>query len=191
MKEGTVVQVKGTNNTYCKHGASYHYNYFESTADFSLSGNIMSLIYGTNFRNQTELPAESKYNFCSMFYNNSHLTSVNDLVMPATTLREECYAYMFEGCSKLVTAPTLPALTGATNCYKEMFKGCTYLKYIRVMLADPQNGAFTTDWLPTWTNEQIAAGEATQGIFFYNSSATTWPTGANGIPNGWTAIPLN
>ena len=34
---------------------------------------------------------------------------------------------MFEGCTKLITAPELPATTLADYCYEKMFYGCTSL----------------------------------------------------------------
>ena len=48
-------------------------------------------------------------------------------VLPATTLAYECYSYMFQGCTKLTTAPVLPATSLASSCYQYMFKGCTSL----------------------------------------------------------------
>lgn len=42
--------------------------------------------------------------------------------LPAQTLADYCYAYMFEGCARLVHAPSiLPATTLAKGCYKGMF----------------------------------------------------------------------
>ena len=46
---------------------------------------------------------------------------------PNVTLQEMCYAYMFEGCTALTTAPELPAMEIPKSAYKEMFRGCTAL----------------------------------------------------------------
>ena len=60
-----------------------------------------------------------------MFSSCSSLTQAPAL--PATTLAESCYEYMFEYCTSLAQAPSLPATTLASSCYKYMFYGCTSL----------------------------------------------------------------
>ena len=42
-----------------------------------------------------------------------------------TTLADNCYSGMFNGCTGLTTAPSLPATTLAKSCYFSMFDGCT------------------------------------------------------------------
>ena len=54
------------------------------------------------------------------------LTTPNN-ILPATILANECYAYMFAGCTSLVASPELPAVTLADACYMFMFSGCTAL----------------------------------------------------------------
>lgn len=185
-----VVKVRGLNNTYCIYSAgSWYYQFFHSTANYSLSGNIMSLIYGENFKqNETSFPSGSSYNFSCMFYdmigingnNNTQLEDIDGLVMPATTLRQSCYESMFQGCTNLVTAPLLPATAGVTDCYKNMFNGCSSLTTVKSMLHDPST-SYTSGWL---------SGVNSEGSFFYSKGVTTWPTGANGIPSGWAAYDI-
>ena len=43
------------------------------------------------------------------------------------TMANNCYKYMFDGCTSLISAPELPATTLANNCYNSMFYGCTAL----------------------------------------------------------------
>ena len=43
------------------------------------------------------------------------------------TMDNNCYRYMFQGCTSLISAPELPATTLANNCYNSMFFGCTSL----------------------------------------------------------------
>ena len=127
---------------------------FSSTANFTAAGNVMSLLYGDNFENQTSLsgkdyalrnlfagcttltnidnmslPARTLSTSCyrGMFSGCTSLTSVVNLVLSATTLAENCYNRMFYGCTSLTTAPELPATTLAENCYDSMFYGCTSL----------------------------------------------------------------
>ena len=60
-----------------------------------------------------------------MFSGCSSLTTAPEL--PATTLADSCYASMFQGCTSLTSAPELPATTLADYCYKSMFSDCTSL----------------------------------------------------------------
>ena len=99
---------------------------FTSSNKFDVECNVMSLLYGDNFINQTDLTGKN-YCFPSLFAFNTNLVNANNLVLPATTLSFYCYGGMFQGCTSLVTAPELPATTLTMNCYNTMFKGCTSL----------------------------------------------------------------
>jgi hypothetical protein len=76
----------------------------------------------------TDIP--SAYCFYDLFRNSNGITSVSDDFLPATTLTNYCYAYMFQGCTSLTTAPELPATTLTEGCYAYMFQGCTSLKSV-------------------------------------------------------------
>ena len=99
---------------------------FSSTGEYNAYGNVMSLYYGDDFENKTDL-TEKDYAFAELFFENINLVDVSNLVLPATTLSIECYAGMFQGCTSLTTAPSLPATTLANYCYDSMFYGCTSL----------------------------------------------------------------
>ena len=64
--------------------------------------------------------------FAYMFNNCTSLTTA-PTILPATTLQRSCYSYMFNGCTALTNAPELPATTLDRMCYSNMFKGCTSL----------------------------------------------------------------
>ena len=98
---------------------------FSSTGKFNAEGNIMSLLYGDVFVGQTSLNGKD-YAFCQLFANSSVVNAEN-LVLPATTLADYCYQYMFRDCTNLTTAPELPATTLVNRCYYGMFYGCTSL----------------------------------------------------------------
>lgn len=100
-----------------------------STATYDIQGNVMSLLYGDNFINQTNLSDKSAA-FRYLFRPKSGLLgtiSAKNLILPATTLSTNCYNEMFAGCTLLTQAPSLPATTLASSCYKSMFLGCTSL----------------------------------------------------------------
>ena len=97
--------------------------------------------------------------------------------LPARTLADGCYNGMFQNCTKLTTAPELPATALADGCYGSMFNGCTSLNYIKCLATDISAYYCTTDWV---------RGVASTGTFVKPSSMTSWTTGVNGIPKGWT-----
>lgn len=196
---GDKIYVRGTNATYCiKSGSTYYYNYFRTTGAYELSGNIMSMTWGSDFEDKTAFKDGSTFTFCSLFYNpqfgantNRTLESVDGLVLPATSLVTSCYESMFEGCQNLVSAPLLPATAGATDCYKNMYKNCSALTTVKSMLYYPSTN-YTSGWLD---------GAASRGTFFYSKKATTedaqgktiptWPTGTtDGIPTNWAAYDI-
>ena len=105
-------------------------SFFSSTCEFDAQGNVMSLLYGDNFNSERTI--ENNYAFCSLFYdydgeNACEMVNAKNLSLPATTLANGCYQYMFYGCTSLTIAPELPATTLANYCYASMFQGCTSL----------------------------------------------------------------
>ena len=99
-----------------------------ATGDVNVYGNVMSLIYGDNFYGHRDLTEVTTYEnlFSELFYK-SPIVNAENLILPATTLSENCYNKMFRSCTKLITAPKLPATTLAKDCYSFMFAGCTSL----------------------------------------------------------------
>ena len=59
----------------------------------------------------------------------------------------ECYAYMFQNCTSLTTAPDLPATTLSAYCYDNMFVGCSKLASVRISyngaVVEAPEGAFS------------------------------------------------
>ena len=125
VNTGDKIQFRGSNTSYGEYASSYS-TFGNSTAEFKVEGNIMSLIDKNNFATATTL--ESNYAFNGLFNGCTRLTSAENLILPATTLADGCYYNMFAGCSSLTTAPKeLPADTLTTNCYAQMFWNCTSL----------------------------------------------------------------
>jgi len=138
---------------------------FSCTAPCYIYGNVMSLLYKENFATATTLPRDNIFYGLFSGTNNKSLAiyshPTKDLLLPATTLTEQCYrlmfAYsclsrapelpaetlsyqcygnMFQGCASLTTAPaTLPATTLTEFCYGGMFSGCTSLTTAPVLPA--------------------------------------------------------
>lgn len=147
---GEIIQFRGFSSA-----GTYGSTFSGSTPEFRVYGNIMSLIYGDDFRGQTVLPDTGRggsfgrlFQFCTgltdtqklklpatslvtdcysfMFWGDTSLVTTPE-ILPASTLTEWCYAGMFSGCSSLTAAPELPATTLANDCYTGMFAGCTSL----------------------------------------------------------------
>lgn len=121
INTGNKVYFRGT-NTYISSSSS-NYSTFSPTCSFKANGNIMSLLYGDDFKGQVSLSGKNNC-FYNLFYNSK---IVKAPVLPATTLANNCYNKMFNTCTSLTTAPELPATTLATFCYSSMFSACSSL----------------------------------------------------------------
>ena len=109
-----------------------YYNYITTSTQSNVGGNIMSLLYGDTFTGQHEFPSTTiSYIFSGLFQNDvtgiGNIVDASKLLLPAVTLAERCYSYMFDGCTALMQAPELPAVTLVSSCYNSMFRGCTAL----------------------------------------------------------------
>ena len=132
INKGEKLYLRGDNTTYSDYSDDdnnqYYYCNIKITGDNSnakLYGNIMSLLYADNFANQTTL--HNRCTFSHLFNSSTALTDASNLILPATTLSEQCYAVMFIDCSSLISIPKLPATTLAPRCYFGMFQNCTSL----------------------------------------------------------------
>lgn len=180
------------------------YSMFVTSGDLSVSGNIMTLL--TRDGSMTTIPCNNCFD--GLFYQTS-ITSAGDLELPATTLTDYCYEYMFQGCASLVTAPELPATTLAegcyylafgqctslvtapelpattttTDCYNNTFENCSNLNYIKV-------GATSWDVHNTeyWTADVAPTGTFVKPFELVVGTGTgEIPSDSeNGIPVGWT-----
>lgn len=169
-----------------------------------VGGNIMSLLYGSNFTGQEiSFPASSTATFKRLFYQ-SNVVDASKLLLPATVLTTNCYQHMFahcasltaapalpattlvtycydsmfDTCTSLTTAPELPATTLTENCYSNMFYDCTALTYIKCMATSLSANRCLYNWL------RSASSTGT----FTKAAGVEWPTGVSGIPSGWTVV---
>lgn len=133
---GDVLQFRGNNSAYGDgygSGDATCFNDFDypTTAGFIVKGNIMSLVNSTGFTNLTTVSSEA---FPNMFRNCTGLMDASQLMLPATTVGNMSYYYMFYGCTSLTSAPELPATTIAQQCYQGMFLNCTSLTTVPSIL---------------------------------------------------------
>ena len=99
---------------------------FSSTAgEVYVYGNVMSLLYGSDFADKTDFPSGSEFTFSSMFQGFSTLYSHPSLalLLPATTLPIFCYIYTFYGCTNLSSVTCWATDITATGCLDDWFSG--------------------------------------------------------------------
>ena len=212
---GDKVQFRGNRNTYYVNKSTYDYGQFSASDDCYLYGNIMSLVtdytsdehafasnvtltgestffrlFENNIDNKTTtirssdtkplvLPATTLADNCyrEMFYNCTGLTSAPAL--PATTLASHCYYYMFSRCTALTAAPALPATQLANQCYQHMFYHCINLSSVTCLATDFM---YVTDCTFDWLDDVAENGT------FYKAADTFWEHGPSGIPDFWTVV---
>jgi hypothetical protein len=158
-----------------------------TTGLFICLGNIMSLLYGDDFEDKTTIPSVGC--FYRLFYNCRGLLTAPEL--PATTLTEYCYSWMFASCDGMIpdadlesipefpiTSPKLPATTLTDYCYSYMFAS-TPLNRITMLATDIS----ASDCLDFWV-----AYLPPSGTFVKHPDMDSLPTGIDGIPEGWRVI---
>lgn len=202
---GDTVLFRG-NNAGGYSSGSYNVSFLGTTCSFNLKGNIMSLFnpdpavfslmtslpdtqgvpnqgvpsffLSTNVVDASALllPATTLTQDCysSMFYGCSNLISAPRL--PATVLGEGCYSFMFSRCTKLTIAPDLPATILTISCYEQMFARCSKLNYVKCLATDMSARNCTQYWF-----DRTPA----TGTFVKHPNAT-WERSTSGIPTGWT-----
>lgn len=177
VNDGDIIEFKGSNNTYFKSGTSSR---FSCGCLFKAYGNILSLVYGDNYQNYSELPSGSSIstvsNFKQLFKGVSGLTDASNIIMPNNT-KSYCYYGMFEDCKNLEKAPELPALRLESASYQYMFANCSKLNYVKCLATNITASNCTANWLSVVANT---------GTFVKNPNMSSWTTGVSGIPNNWT-----
>ncbi len=83
------------------------------------------------------LPAETMFEDCyrELFRLCTSLTEVDANLLPASTLAKACYQQMFNGCTGLTNTPNLPATVLAESCYDTMFSACSKIEKAPILSA--------------------------------------------------------
>lgn len=179
----------------------------QGTAQTRVYGNIMSLLNEEEYATMTNMPdVESIFRY--LFMDNTNLTDASGLLLPAMTLRDNCYWCMFYGCTALKTvpdlpatmlaeacyfsmfgdctsiktAPKLPAPTLADYCYEEMFDGCSNLETVICLATDISANHCTRNWLSD-VAEYGTIVSPTSSIWTFNSDSS--------VPTGWSVVILD
>ena len=196
------VRFRGSETTYATSKSLYS-GFEGGTAQFDIEGNIMSLLYGDGFASNSEL-TNSTYQFCSLF-KKALVISARNLILPAMTMKNDCYRAMFSWCTTLVAPPALPATTLAAECYWYMFEQCSIMKapelpattlanscyghmfegcaLLNTIVCRASSGFNRTKIMENWTLNVAASGTYVKSS---DKPLAEYPTGASGIPTGWT-----
>lgn len=128
VNSGDTVWWRGTANRWNANGTSSPAR-FNATKNYMVSGNILSILYGSEFRGQKEIPNPYDWNnrFFAMFSGSTTLIDASELLMPEGIIYNGCCERMFYNCTNLEAAPDLPATTLIGSAYASMFQGCTSL----------------------------------------------------------------
>ena len=150
-----------------------------TSGDFKVYGNVMSVLFGDNFKNATLTTGTNDYAFKDLFnemnITNNSLTDVENLILP-DILTPHCFRAMFQ-YSRISSAPVLRATTLVDSCYRFMFNVCNRLNYIKCYATSGINiNNSTYNWVQNVSNSGT----------FLKYSSSTWPNGNSGIPTTWT-----
>ena len=200
------LRLRGTNtNGTAKDETNYAtITFTDPTVNVACTGNILTLLDWRNYN----IVETKNARFCSLFENCSVLTSAPELpattladncyyymfwhctnltsapVLPATTLAEGCYSYMFSDCTNLTSAPELPATTLAVHCYYSMFSGCTKLSTV-TMLA-PKSEIETKNYcVLNWLYDAGTDNSVTRTLIVKDEAAYNALVDKNYLPDIW------
>lgn len=174
-----------------------HSRFLANYKTFNVSGNILSLLCGDNYEQETR-PNSRAFNglfrdSCVVDASNLILSGVMGadmynamfngcawLIAPPqlpSTLSGGCFSNMFINCTSLEVAPTLSASTLQQWAYSYMFQGCSSLRYIKMLATDISAYRCLYDWV----NDVGSTGT------FVKSVDATWSE-SGVVPSGWTVI---
>ena len=175
---GDEVSFRGDNNAIIQRSTQSFFS--GSTCSYNLSGNIMSLLHRTGFEAYTTLPDNGNSGvFRYLFGNCSGLRDASELLLPATSLTQRCYAGLFYFCTNNRKGPELPAATLVESCYADMFTYNTNINYVKCLATDISAHLATYDW---FKGEEYGTGT------FVKKAGVEWPRGKDGIPSKWTVV---
>ncbi len=136
------------------HWITFKFRYNSTNTAIGLTGNIMSLV-ANDFENVTEIPSAAC--FYKLFSDDTSSSSnvdiqCNNLLLPATTLKDNCYENMFSQCvSFLKKGPNIMAFNPESDCasaaFKNMFNGCSGMTTLTTNFMTWGSGAGTENWL--------------------------------------------
>lgn len=147
--------------TYLNNGS--YYNMFAGCTSLTTAPELL----------MTNAPASS----CTQMFSGCTGMTVGPSILKPQNPEKIAYFKMFYNCKSLVSAPVISATTiGVSGC-TQMFNGCTSLSYVKCLATDISATDCTTNWV-----RNVSA----TGTFIKDPGMSSWTTGVDGIPSGWT-----
>lgn len=154
-------------------------NTIKVNKNYSIGGNLLSLLYGEEFNGQKEFKNESANAFVGLFYQEdnqeAYLIDASSLQLNAEIVPMGAYDSMFHFCYNLEFAPIIKGQIFGDGSCSVLFDGCSKINRIECHATNPTSQQFN-NWV------QNVAPNGT----FVKKRGVTWPSGNSGIPTGWT-----
>ena len=150
------------------------YSGFSSTGNVRIGGYLSSLLKGNSDFENNNTAMTIKYATSSMFRDWNKLIEADKLIL-FDNMTHGCYRWMFSKSYNLEKAPVIRGIETATDCCQSMFeytKINSLTSYIQTITG--------INPIQYWLTGVSATGE------FFNLGGATFPSGASGIPTGWT-----
>ena len=151
-----------------------------STASFNVRGNAMSLLYGDNFREETNLFVCS---FAHLF-ESTNVVSAFDWELPTGYYPDVSVFETFYDCPLLTDGPLINCTSFGDAAFTETFYDCTSLQTIRMPKL-----VYVYDGFARWVYNVPEGGTFTKhpdAVYPTTAPIPTWIP--NGIPEGWTVV---
>lgn len=143
--------------------------------NYSIGGNLLSLLYGEDFNGQTEFKNDSANAFLGLFFQEGNLIDASSLQLNAEIVPMHAYDSMFHYCNNLESAPIIKSQTFGNGSCTVLFKECSKINRIECHATNPTSQQFNN-----WVINVAPNGT------FVKKRGVTWPSGNSGIPTGWT-----
>lgn len=172
---GANVYMKGTNTSGFNRGTNSYY-IMAMDVNYSIGGNIMSIVDETNYATTTSIPS---YCFCNLFKDDRHLVNAGGANFGSvTSIGNDGCRQMYYGCTSLTTGSDLSSVTsiGSRGCIS-MYSGCTSLTEATA----PNISTWNTTRMDSWL-----AGTAATGVVSKPAGLDIPTNNVSGIPSGWT-----
>lgn len=118
-----------------------NFNNFVVSGEFSVGGNIMSLLDST-LEQQELTDTKNRYAFVALFDSCSGLKYADKLTLPSDYIPLGAYANLFWGCSNLETAPTILATQVYSYGMYYIFAECKKLRSCSIFITSTSMASY-------------------------------------------------
>lgn len=203
LDQDETVAFSGNNPSgFCVDGVGdYRLKAFYSGSQLEAYGNIMSLLTG-NFENATDFSFMDSPNnvFKYFFQADACLVHASGLILPASSVPNNGYDWMFFGQNQLITPPQMLATEFYNDSCNAMFYNCASLTASPEIFATSSYQGYSFNQMfnncgslveikvhfTEWINQGVWVSDVAANGIFYKPAALSEEYGDTRIPNGWT-----